>query len=171
MGAPEHRAVEHAGGIHVVHEAAEAAQEPRVLVPGDPGADRARGHRRSSNSAARRTARTMFWYPVHRQRLPARPRRIVASSGWGVSRSSSTALRRTPGVQKPHWSPCISRNASCTGWSGSPSRASPSTVVIRAPRSEEHTSELQSPCNLVCRLLLEKKKKTVQKSIDYCVCQ
>src|SRR5256885_11900008 len=28
-----------------------------------------------------------------------------------------------------------------------------------ALRSEEHTSELQSPCNLVCRLLLEKKKK------------
>src|SRR2546426_6805176 len=31
-------------------------------------------------------------------------------------------------------------------------------------RSEEHTSELQSPCNLVCRLLLEKKKKT-QRSV------
>src|ERR1039457_5706749 len=29
-------------------------------------------------------------------------------------------------------------------------------------RSEEHTSELQSPCNLVCRLLLEKKKKQTQ---------
>src|SRR3989454_1670404 len=29
-------------------------------------------------------------------------------------------------------------------------------------RSEEHTSELQSPCNLVCRLLLEKKKNTPQ---------
>src|SRR3989454_7339448 len=29
-----------------------------------------------------------------------------------------------------------------------------------AGRSEEHTSELQSPCNLVCRLLLEKKKQT-----------
>src|SRR3989454_1937386 len=29
-------------------------------------------------------------------------------------------------------------------------------------RSEEHTSELQSPCNLVCRLLLEKKKKKMQ---------
>src|SRR5256885_11866240 len=28
-------------------------------------------------------------------------------------------------------------------------------------RSEEHTSELQSPCNLVCRLLLEKKKKSI----------
>src|SRR5256885_7808999 len=33
-------------------------------------------------------------------------------------------------------------------------------------RSEEHTSELQSPCNLVCRLLLEKKKNnTVHTSI------
>src|SRR5688500_20061608 len=29
-------------------------------------------------------------------------------------------------------------------------------------RSEEHTSELQSPCNLVCRLLLEKKKKPIE---------
>src|SRR2546426_3630240 len=29
-------------------------------------------------------------------------------------------------------------------------------------RSEEHTSELQSPCNLVCRLLLEKKKNTAK---------
>ena len=32
-------------------------------------------------------------------------------------------------------------------------------------RSEEHTSELQSPCNLVCRLLLEKKKQTKKKKI------
>src|SRR5256885_7085032 len=31
----------------------------------------------------------------------------------------------------------------------------------RAARSEEHTSELQSPCNLVCRLLLEKKNRPV----------
>src|SRR2546426_5102695 len=34
------------------------------------------------------------------------------------------------------------------------------TIGVPDPkRSEEHTSELQSPCNLVCRLLLEKKKK------------
>src|SRR5256885_8213535 len=33
-----------------------------------------------------------------------------------------------------------------------------SIVIRRFFRSEEHTSELQSPCNLVCRLLLEKKK-------------
>src|SRR5256885_9729329 len=32
-----------------------------------------------------------------------------------------------------------------------------------ALRSEEHTSELQSPCNLVCRLLLEKKKASVSR--------
>src|SRR5256885_9866858 len=31
--------------------------------------------------------------------------------------------------------------------------------TVKGNRSEEHTSELQSPCNLVCRLLLEKKKK------------
>src|SRR2546426_8297174 len=36
-------------------------------------------------------------------------------------------------------------------------------------RSEEHTSELQSPCNLVCRLLLEKKKKKrrISKAQEY----
>src|SRR5256885_9705145 len=33
------------------------------------------------------------------------------------------------------------------------------TVQLAVVRSEEHTSELQSPCNLVCRLLLEKKKR------------
>src|SRR5256885_13434191 len=47
-------------------------------------------------------------------------------------------------------SPCRSRQSG---------RRSPSPRSRRS-RSEEHTSELQSPCNLVCRLLLEKKKKT-----------
>src|SRR5256885_10300820 len=36
---------------------------------------------------------------------------------------------------------------------------STSASADRASRSEEHTSELQSPCNLVCRLLLEKKNR------------
>src|SRR5256885_9953602 len=40
------------------------------------------------------------------------------------------------------------------GWRSRPFAAHP-----MQERSEEHTSELQSPCNLVCRLLLEKKKK------------
>src|SRR5256885_7906208 len=35
------------------------------------------------------------------------------------------------------------------------------------PRSEEHTSELQSPCNLVCRLLLEKKKQQLESCMSY----
>src|SRR5256885_6227931 len=52
-----------------------------------------------------------------------------------------------------------------------PPGGNPTTSVTG--RSEEHTSELQSPCNLVCRLLLEKKKKsnTYHLSlnyIDYC---
>src|SRR2546426_11603827 len=38
-------------------------------------------------------------------------------------------------------------------------RVNTGTIPLIVTRSEEHTSELQSPCNLVCRLLLEKKKK------------
>src|SRR5256885_13251599 len=47
------------------------------------------------------------------------------------------------------------RRSSSKGTRGGSSRRAPS-------RSEEHTSELQSPCNLVCRLLLEKKKKYIR---------
>src|SRR2546427_12348807 len=47
------------------------------------------------------------------------------------------------------------------GWSSSERRCTSRTSAARsgASRSEEHTSELQSQSNLVCRLLLEKKKK------------
>src|SRR5256885_14822740 len=42
----------------------------------------------------------------------------------------------------------------------------PCAIAAGKPnRSEEHTSELQSPCNLVCRLLLEKKKKKYKRSL------
>src|SRR5256885_11632811 len=50
-----------------------------------------------------------------------------------------------------------------SGKSSSPHPCAPTITRSRissANRSEEHTSELQSPCNLVCRLLLEKKKNT-----------
>src|SRR5256885_2912879 len=47
--------------------------------------------------------------------------------------------------------------------SGRPPTSTSPTFVTFLPRSEEHTSELQSPCNLVCRLLLEKKKITAAK--------
>src|SRR2546426_10576558 len=57
-----------------------------------------------------------------------------------------------PPLQKPH--PPL--------WYGVHSPEAAERVARRGMnvvRSEEHTSELQSPCNLVCRLLLEKKKK------------
>src|SRR2546426_1621941 len=44
--------------------------------------------------------------------------------------------------------------------------AFPTRWQIEIDRSEEHTSELQSPCNLVCRLLLEKKKKKKTRHSD-----
>src|SRR5688500_19072292 len=44
----------------------------------------------------------------------------------------------------------------------SPPKAPSALTKSRSPRSEEHTSELQSPCKLVCRLLLEKKKTRIQ---------
>src|SRR2546426_7498706 len=62
------------------------------------------------------------------------------------------------------------RSSPCSGVGADPfperdGEADPSPGVVGgkmtsvAKRSEEHTSQLQSPCNLVCRLLLEKKKK------------
>src|SRR2546426_4176718 len=39
--------------------------------------------------------------------------------------------------------------------------------LARESRSEEHTSELQSPCNLVCRLLLEKKKNNINTIVKF----
>src|SRR5256885_7302280 len=42
-------------------------------------------------------------------------------------------------------------------------------TMMTEERSEEHTSELQSPCNLVCRLLLEKKNKSLLYQC-FCMC-
>src|SRR5256885_7085406 len=44
------------------------------------------------------------------------------------------------------------------GLGDQPSKRILRSIYLLSSRSEEHTSELQSPCNLVCRLLLEKKK-------------
>src|SRR5256885_7185596 len=48
----------------------------------------------------------------------------------------------------------------------SPRDSSSRVCMSTQKRSEEHTSELQSPCNLVCRLLLEKKKHEVLERVD-----
>src|ERR1039457_663580 len=63
----------------------------------------------------------------------------------------------------PDWKAVPHPARSCRGQcDGSTPRAALNPIgspaaTSEAPRSEEHTSELQSPCNLVCRLLLEKK--------------
>src|SRR2546426_5349027 len=62
------------------------------------------------------------------------------------------------------WTQSDARNASAEekARAAKPNSRSKSGSDSRT-RSEEHTSELQSPCNLVCRLLLEKKKKKKDK--------
>src|SRR2546426_2993948 len=59
----------------------------------------------------------------------------------------------------------IARTAAGRVGSPTPIAGSPKKMKNR---SEEHTSELQSPCNLVCRLLLEKKKKRKQSKYNEC---
>src|SRR5688500_19085637 len=66
------------------------------------------------------------------------------------SRSATDPIRRSGGR-------CPRRSRIRGGRSGRRRAAPP--CAAQCIRSEEHTSELQSPCNLVCRLLLEKKKK------------
>src|SRR5437764_2180133 len=51
--------------------------------------------------------------------------------------------------------------------SNSDSPSSTQAPIVKVNRSEEHTSELQSPMYLVCRLLLEKKKKTNKHNIQH----
>src|SRR5687768_18498251 len=59
------------------------------------------------------------------------------------------------------WRPSSSWGPSCGPWSASawPADGAASCTTATTSRSEEHTSELQSRLHLVCRLLLEKKKK------------
>src|SRR5256885_5780955 len=66
-----------------------------------------------------------------------------------LSELSSISLRASP-----YCSSMMRR----TSWSTFCIVCSLMLLVLLIERSEEHTSELQSPCNLVCRLLLEKKK-------------
>src|SRR5690606_41621557 len=66
---------------------------------------------------------------------------------------SKPAAPRSPGRPGTYWKTCSSRP-----WRPWPCRG-PRRPLRPTRRSEEHTSELQSRENLVCRLLLEKKKK------------
>src|SRR5437762_4208006 len=67
---------------------------------------------------------------------------------------------RTPRSTRSHRLPAGAAAAAPRACSGSSSRSANASYPLR---SEEHTSELQSPMYLVCRLLLEKKKKNITK--------
>src|SRR2546426_3997589 len=96
--------------------------------------------------------------------------RVVAAGGRAATRSSAVTTptsrpsRTTATASKPSERSAASASASVavdsTATTGRRRSERTLRVTRRGPRSEEHTSELQSPCNLVCRLLLEKKKKT-----------
>src|SRR6266508_6371855 len=83
----------------------------------------------------------------------------AGSSSWRSASSAAAAqVEREPHPSVPNWravatlSPTTARR-SISGWQ-------PMRIALRSrTRSEEHTSELQSRGHLVCRLLLEKKKK------------
>src|SRR5438552_14933238 len=82
----------------------------------------------------------------------------------------STLFPYTTLFRSPSSSPASGATPTrCTGRSSSSACRSSTTGGRRRPdgrsRSEEHTSELQSPDHLVCRLLLEKKKKKRKKKI------
>src|SRR2546426_7968524 len=64
----------------------------------------------------------------------------------------STGVHEQTGV-------CLHRHCGQNGTGGYTREPQNTGQFCDCQRSEEHTSELQSPCNLVCRLLLEKKKK------------
>src|SRR2546426_2556959 len=82
-----------------------------------------------------------------------RSNEILSTSGWRTSAA--------PAVEPP---PVTTLNAPAGNPASSAISAKSRAV---SGRSEEHTSELQSPCNLVCRLLLEKKKKNTYVSTDH----
>src|SRR5438132_3249246 len=78
----------------------------------------------------------------------------------------TTLFRSHRGGHRPPQLPQPARRSGGGGAHG-PVRQRPRPEDERAGRSEEHTSELQSHSDLVCRLLLEKKKKTITKTITY----
>src|SRR2546426_2397805 len=92
----------------------------------------------------------------------ARAARTKSHSGGTVFRrptASSSVQLVTLSPRKQTMRPncfCATKSTAAT-----PSRVLSNRSKGLGERSEEHTSELQSPCNLVCRLLLEKKKKKV----------
>src|SRR2546426_1538758 len=108
-------------------------------------------------SLARSTKRKPSWLDKHEVRS------CSETMPWSTRYSPSRLPERAHSSSAlVNWS-WESRPASIRTWPSLRRRlGDPDSSGFRSAvpiRSEEHTSELQSPCNLVCRLLLEKKKK------------
>src|SRR2546426_2304091 len=93
-----------------------------------------------------------------------------AAIRWSLRRMIAASMGLTPDPRAPgtRGSPAAGRDGACRYRSTGETPGTGIRGTLRVParradgrRSEEHTSELQSPCNLVCRLLLEKKKKNL----------
>src|SRR2546430_3969115 len=80
-----------------------------------------------------------------------------------------TTLFRSGGGTQAHGPPAPAGGGGGPARGLVPAAALPGLLQVEAGRSEEHTSELQSQSNLVCRLLLEKKKnKTTPVVVSHC---
>src|SRR5690348_17953398 len=88
-----------------------------------------------------------------------RPPRSTLFPYTTLFRSASTTLAPGAGPGSVSTSGCSRRSPRPAGPHGGAASCSSSALWCWRRRSEEHTSELQSPVHLVCRLLLEKKKK------------
>src|SRR5256885_8212214 len=103
----------------------------------------------------------MHWSPCPRRPAP----RACWTTGCSprapacASASCATAGAPWPACCAPAWAWASCPPAGSPPWACAPSGAPIPKPLSPPCRSEEHTSELQSPCNLVCRLLLEKKKQ------------
>src|SRR2546427_3450 len=138
--------VERLGVLEQVHEA--QREQGALADPGAGGARRRRAGRRRAGQAAEKHGVWQTGLPqrgvAHRSRLP--PELLPQGS---ATRAKSYRLRRSSTSIRARMARPRCDTRCFAGRAAS------------AKRSEEHTSELQSQSNLVCRLLLEKKKKSM----------
>src|SRR2546426_3497257 len=86
-------------------------------------------------------------------------KQVVGPGASRALRADASGVPFTEGLASPAWQELARNFIMQSTLSGNSAKA---MRVYAYLRSEEHTSELQSPCNLVCRLLLEKKKTKKQ---------
>src|SRR5688572_31530082 len=83
-----------------------------------------------------------------------------------LSLHDALPISRTAWQPSPNGFAGPTRGGSRSSWLTCRTGARPRSYAMKSPRSEEHTSELQSQSNLVCRLLLEKKNKRHPRAAD-----